>query len=67
MQMLAKSPEDRPQTAAEVRDRLAQAAGESGPGTDALTTIAMAAALAPTAATVPIEATAPPGDRRRPE
>jgi serine/threonine-protein kinase len=59
MQMIAKSPVDRPQSAAEVRDRLAQAAGNPGPGTDALTTIAMAA-MAPTAATVPLEASSPP-------
>ena len=63
MQMLAKDPKDRPQTAAEVRDRLEHAAsGSPGPGTDALTTLAMAAA-APTAATVPIEPDpAPPSD-----
>jgi eukaryotic-like serine/threonine-protein kinase len=63
MQMLAKDPQDRPQTAAEVRDRLEHAAfGSPGSGTDALTTMAMAAA-APTAATVPIEpAPAPPSD-----
>ena len=59
MQMIAKSPDDRPQTAAEVRDRLVQAAGNPGPATDALTTIAMAA-MAPTAATVPLEASPPP-------
>jgi len=59
MQMIAKSPDDRPQTAAEVRDRLARVAGNQGPATDALTTIAMAA-MAPTAATVPLEATPPP-------
>ncbi|HEY4823719.1 MAG TPA: protein kinase [Solirubrobacteraceae bacterium] len=58
MQMLAKSPKDRPQTAAEVRDRLRQAIANPGDG-DALTTLAMAAAL-PTAATVPIEAAPPP-------
>jgi serine/threonine protein kinase len=58
MQMLAKSPKDRPQTAAEVRDRLRQAIANPGGG-DALTTLAMAAAL-PTAATVPIEAAPPP-------
>jgi eukaryotic-like serine/threonine-protein kinase len=54
MQMLAKSPDDRPQTATEVRDRLEHVAGSPGSGPDALTTMAMAAA-APTAATVPIE------------
>ena len=58
MQMLAKQPKDRPQTAAEVRDRLRQAIANPGGG-DALTTLAMAAAL-PTAATVPIEAAPPP-------
>ncbi len=58
MQMLAKQPKDRPQTAAEVRDRLRQAIANPGGG-DALTTLAMAAAL-PAAATVPIEAALPP-------
>jgi eukaryotic-like serine/threonine-protein kinase len=58
MQMLAKQPQDRPQTAAEVRDRLRQEIANPGGG-DALTTLAMAAAL-PTAATVPIEAAPPP-------
>ena len=59
MEMLAKQPKDRPQTAGEVRDRLV-AAIPRNPGADALTTLAMAA-VAPTAATVPIEATpAPP-------
>jgi eukaryotic-like serine/threonine-protein kinase len=42
MEMLAKSPDDRPQTAAEVRDRLRQAVGNSGDEDDALTTLAMA-------------------------
>jgi eukaryotic-like serine/threonine-protein kinase len=61
MQMLAKSPKDRPQAAADVRDRLAQAAAGADPQdrSDDLTTIAMAAAMAPTPATVPIEATEP--------
>jgi len=54
MEMLAKQPKDRPQTAADVRDRLVAAIAEDQQG-DALTTLAMAAA-APTAATVPIEA-----------
>ncbi len=58
MQMLAKAPDDRPQTAAEVRDRLAQAAGDPDGASDALTTVAMAA-LVPTPATVPIEVTGP--------
>jgi eukaryotic-like serine/threonine-protein kinase len=62
MQMLAKSPGDRPQTAANVRDRLRQAPADSQDGSDALTTIAMAAAMAPTPATVPIEATEPLAD-----
>jgi len=59
MAMLAKKPKDRPQTAAEVRDRLRQALVDPDPhgDDDALTTIAMAAAIAPTPATVPIEAT----------
>jgi eukaryotic-like serine/threonine-protein kinase len=55
MEMLAKQPKDRPQTAAEVRDRIVAAISQD-PQADALTTLAMAAA-APTAATVPIEAT----------
>ena len=60
MEMLAKSPDDRPQTAAEVRDRLRHAIANPGAG-DAPTTLAMAAAAAPTAATVPVEAApAPP-------
>ena len=62
MQMLAKSPGDRPQTAANVRDGLRQASADSQDGSDALTTIAMAAAMAPTPATVPIEATEPLSD-----
>ena len=65
MQMLAKSPKDRPQTAANVRDRLRQAPADSQDGADALTTIAMAAAMAPTPATVPIEATEPLADETR--
>ena len=60
MEMLAKSPDDRPQTAAEVRDRLRDAIANPGGG-DAATTLAMAAAAAPTAPTVPVEAAhAPP-------
>jgi serine/threonine-protein kinase len=42
MEMLAKSPGDRPQTAAEVRDRLRQAVGDPGESHDAPTTLAMA-------------------------
>ena len=42
MEMLAKSPGDRPQTAAEVRDRLRQAVGDPGEDHDAPTTLAMA-------------------------
>ena len=60
MQMLAKSPSGRPQTAAETRDRLGHARTDLEDGGDALTTLAMAAATAPTPATVPIEATGPP-------
>jgi len=60
MQMLSKSPSDRPQTAAQVRDRLGPAPADLDGGGDALTTLAMAAAMAPTPATVPIEATGPP-------
>ena len=57
MQMLAKSPDDRPQTATEVRDRLSQGPAEAQDGSDDFPTIAMAAAMAPTPATVPLEAT----------
>ena len=46
MQMLAKSPDDRPQTAAEVRDRLELVLGQAQPepenDTDELTTLALA-------------------------
>jgi eukaryotic-like serine/threonine-protein kinase len=63
MQMIAKSPGDRPQTAAEVHDRLAQTLNAAADtGSDALTTIAMA----PTAATVPLEATPPTPIRQTP-
>jgi eukaryotic-like serine/threonine-protein kinase len=65
MQMLAKSPGDRPQTAAEVRDRLRQALADHQDGSDDRTTIAMAAAMAPTPATVPIQATEPAPDQAR--
>ena len=58
MQMLAKSPNDRPQTAAEVRDRLGPALADPDDRGDALTTVALAA-VAPTPATVPTEATEP--------
>jgi serine/threonine-protein kinase len=47
MEMLAKAPGDRPQTAAEVRDRLRQAIGNPRPEDDALTTLAMAPPAAP--------------------
>ena len=71
MQMLAKSPDDRPQTAAEVRDRLGLVLGQALPGpeneTAALTTVALAPILvpipepptAPTEATDPTRAVAP--------
>ncbi len=59
MQLLAKQPKDRPQTAAEVRDRLRQAIANPAGG-DALTIRPLAAAALPTAATVPIEAALPP-------
>lgn len=70
MQMLAKSPSDRPQTAAEVRERLGHAPADLEGASDALTTMAMAAAMAPTPATVPIGATGspertPPANRSR--
>jgi serine/threonine protein kinase len=55
MRMLSKDPKDRPQTAAEVRDRLRQAVSGPQGRSDELTTIAMAAAMAPTPATVPLE------------
>ncbi len=42
MQMLAKSPDDRPQTAAEVRDRLRQVLAEPEDEAGALTTVALA-------------------------
>jgi eukaryotic-like serine/threonine-protein kinase len=61
IEMLAKQAKDRPQTAAEVRDRLAQAVPGADPKDrgDELTTIAMAAAMAGSPATVPLEATDP--------
>ncbi len=60
MGMLAKAPDDRPQTAAEVSARLVQAVGNPGPENDALTTIAMAA-MVPTPASVAEQATDPTG------
>jgi eukaryotic-like serine/threonine-protein kinase len=66
MQMLAKSPKDRPQTAAEVRDRLRQAPSDLQDDGDELTTIAMAAAMAPTPANVPLEATEPTPEATEP-
>ncbi len=68
LQMLAKAPEDRPQTAAEVRDRLANfetatAPTKPLPPADALTAVAAAAAAAaevPQVATVPQAASASP-------
>jgi eukaryotic-like serine/threonine-protein kinase len=47
MDMLAKAPGDRPQTAAEVRDRLRQAVGNPGDEDEALATLAMAPPPAP--------------------
>ncbi len=47
MDMLAKAPGDRPQTAAEVRDRLRQAVGDPGDEDEALATLAMAPPPAP--------------------
>jgi eukaryotic-like serine/threonine-protein kinase len=64
VQMLAKSPDDRPQTAAEVRDRLDQAlvepASAGGAADEAITTMATAATvplvgIVPEAAPVPEE------------
>jgi eukaryotic-like serine/threonine-protein kinase len=60
MQMLAKSPDDRPQTAAEVRDRLRQAGANPGDGDDALTTLAMAPPPPPPATVPPPASIAPP-------
>jgi len=65
MEMLAKSPDDRPQTAAEVRDRLRDAIANPGGG-DAATTLAMAAAAAPTPPTVPVEAAHAPSPAQSP-
>ncbi len=60
MQMLAKAPGDRPQTAAEVRDRLRQAVGNPGAETDAPTTLAMAPAPLPPPPVIPPEPAASP-------
>jgi serine/threonine-protein kinase len=65
LQMLAKDPGDRPQTAAEVRDRLADfdtatAPTRPLPAVEALTAAAAAAAEVPQMATVPQAATPPP-------
>ncbi len=68
LQMLAKDPQDRPQTASEVRDRLASFDTETAPTTPlpaaealtAVTAVAAAAAEVPQMATVPQAASAPP-------
>jgi eukaryotic-like serine/threonine-protein kinase len=60
MQMLAKSPEDRPQTAAEVRERLEPDLTEPEPGSHAGSTSAMAApAVTPATAPNPAPSPAP--------
>jgi eukaryotic-like serine/threonine-protein kinase len=65
LEMLAKDPSDRPQTAAEVHDRLADFETATAPTTrlpaaGALTEAAIAAAEVPQLATVPQMASAPP-------
>jgi serine/threonine-protein kinase len=65
LEMLAKDPSDRPQTAGEVRDRLANfeavtAPTKPLPAAEALTAAAAAAAEVPQMATVPQAAAAPP-------
>ncbi len=61
MQMLAKSPDDRPQTAADVRDRLDQALAQPENEAGAPTTVALAPLPAPVpeAPTAPLQATDP--------
>ncbi|HEX4282483.1 MAG TPA: protein kinase [Solirubrobacteraceae bacterium] len=69
MEMLAKAPADRPQTAAEVRDRLRQAIGKPHDEDEALATLAMAPAPAPPPPAVapePLEAR-PPAEPRAPQ
>jgi serine/threonine-protein kinase len=71
LQMLAKDPSDRPQTAAEVRDRLANFETETAPTKRLppaafVTVAAAAAAEVPQMATVPQPATAPPPPATRP-
>ncbi len=71
MEMLAKAPGDRPQTAAEVRDRLRQAVGNPGAEDEALATLAMAPLPAPPPPVIspePLEArpsAEPPAPQRR--
>jgi len=60
MQMLAKEPKDRPQTAAEVRDRLREAIGNPGDADDAPTTLAIAPPPPPPATPQPPAPTAAP-------
>ena len=71
MEMLAKAPGDRPQTAAEVRDRLRQAVGNPAAEDEALATLAMAPPPAPPPPVIapePLEArpsAEPPAPKRR--
>jgi len=60
MEMLAKSPDDRPQTAAEVRDRLREIVGNPAEEEDAATTLALAPPPPPPPATVPAQVPPPP-------